>query len=136
MVNTISSKNLDGCQKYTYVDKISVSEYASFIRFLIKTIKKEMPIEILNNLNDTIIKGMIKDFSIEYNVDGEGENDNFTINLIADGEEKNISMINIGKEKVGKDSKNSPKTFYRFYLYPESNEEGYRVTFNRRVTKK
>ncbi|MBM7615672.1 hypothetical protein [Alkaliphilus hydrothermalis] len=136
MRNTISSKNLEACLQYTYVDKITASEYASFIRFLIKTMKKEMPIEILNNLNDTIIKGMIKDFSIEYKENAEGEEDHFTINLVEEGEEKKVMMLNIGKEKVGKDNKNSAKTFYRFYLYPESNEEGYRVTFNRRVTKK
>lgn len=138
MIITISSNNLDGCSKYTYLDKIAASEYASFIRFLVKTIRKEMPMEILNNLNDTIIKGHVKDFTIEYEENHEGEADNLIINLITldDQETKTINMLDIGTEKVAKDTKNSPKTFYRFYLYPDSNEDGYRCTFNRRITKK
>ncbi len=138
MKNTISSENLDRCLEYTYDDKISASEYASFIRFLVMTMKKELPIEILNNDNDTIIKGQITSFSIDYNMDEEGENDDLTLNLAttSDKESETIRFINTGRMKVSKDSKNGSRTFYRFYIYAENNEEGYRCTFNRRVTKK
>jgi len=138
MINTISSENLDRCMEYTYVDKISISEYASFLRFLVMTMKKELPVEILNNDNDTIIKGQVINFSIDYQVDREGENDDLTLNIITvdDEDQQTLKFVNTGKSKVSKDTKNGPRTFYRFYLYAESNEEGYRCTFNRRVTKK
>ena len=138
MKNTISSENLDRCVEYTYADKISASEYASFIRFLVMTMKKELPVEILNNGNDTIIKGQITSFSIDYNMDREGENDDLTLNLAtaSDKESEVVQFINTGRMKVSKDSKNGTRTFYRFYIYAENNEEGHRCTFNRRVTKK
>lgn len=138
MMNTISSKNLGRCMKYTYVDKITTSEYASFLRFLVMTIRKELPIEIVNNDNDTTIKGQVMSFSINYEADKEGECDDLTLNLVSidDEEPQTFKFTNLGKTKVGKDNKSGSKTFYRFYVYPESNEEGYRCTFNRRVTKK
>jgi len=137
-MNTISSENLDRCSEYTYVDKISTSEYASFLRFLIMTMKKELPMEILNNDNETIIKGQVTNFSIDYQEDREGENDDLILNLITvgDEEQQTLKFVNTGSKKVSKDAKNGSNTFYRFYIYAESNEEGYRCTFNRRVTKK
>jgi len=137
-MNTISSENLDRCVEYSNDNKISTSEYASFLRFLVMTMKKELPIEILNNENDTIIKGNVINFSIDYQVDKEGENDDLTLNLVALGDEdqQTLKIVNTGSKKVSKDAKNGSNTFYRFYIYAESNEEGYRCTFNRRVTKK
>ncbi|WP_026477405.1 hypothetical protein [Alkaliphilus transvaalensis] len=138
-MKTISSQDLNECLKYTYSNSIASSEYASFIRYLIMTMKKEMAIEVLNNEDDTVIKGQIFNFNIEYREGAEGEHDNINFSLKnnnLDEEQFTYSLMNIGKEQVSKDSKSSPKTFYRFYLYPESNEEGYRITFNRRVTKK
>jgi len=138
MINTISSENLDRCLEYTNVDKISISEYASFIRFLVMTMKKELPVEILNNDNDTIIKGQVSGFSIDYADNKEGETDNLTLNIITadDEEQQTLKLVNTGKNNVSKDAKSGPRTFYRFFIYAENNEEGYRCTFNRRVTKK
>jgi len=137
-MNTISSEDLDRCLEYSYDDKISISEYASFIRFLVMTMKKELPIELLNNENDTMVKGHVMNFSIDYKADKEGENDDVILNIITgdDKEQQTLKLINTGKNNVSKDSKSGPRTFYRFYIYAENNEEGYRCTFNRRVTKK
>lgn len=138
MINTITSENLDECLEYTYVDKITGSEYASFLRFLIMTIRKELPIEILNNDDDSIIKARIMNFTVDYKIDGEGESDNLTLNYVDVDDEKQetLEFINTGKNKASKDSESGSSRFYRFYIYAENNEEGYRVTFNRRVTKK
>lgn len=136
-MNIISSKDQEKCMKYTHLDKISVSEYASFLRFMAMTIKKELPVEILNNANDEIVKGQVMDFIIDYYEGREGENDNLTINLLKNSDELvNLRLLNIEQTAVSKDLTSGPRTFYRFYIYPESNEDGYRVTFNRRITKK
>lgn len=136
-MNLISSKDIDKCLKYSYLDAISVSEYASFLRFLIKTVKKELPVEILNKANNVIVKGKVADFTIEYYDGREGKNDNLIINILKNDEElETFSLSDIERESVSKDSDSGPRTFYRFFIYPESNEDGYRFTFNRRITKK
>ncbi len=137
-MNRITTQNLQKCMEYSYNDKISASEYASLIRFLVMTINKQLPIELLDNTNDKILKVQIINFEIDYKEAQEGEADNLTINYKIEGEEnqQTLSLINTGKDKVSKDSKSGSSTFYRYYVYAESNEEGYRVTFNRRVTKK
>lgn len=136
-MNRVTSKNVEECLKYTYTDKITASEYASFIRFLIMTMKKDLPIEIFNNEDDTIIRGKVNHFTIDYPTGEEGNSDNLTIKMGPSHEEElELQLLSVGKERVSKDSKSGTKTFYRFYIYPASNEEGYRITFNRRVTKK
>lgn len=137
-MNTISSQNLEQCIEYSYGNKIAASEYASFLRFLVMTMKKDLPVELFDQSNDQVVKGQIKDFSVQYQSGREGEVDALSLNYITVGEEKlqTLILINTGSEKVSKDASSGPRTFYRFYVYAENNEEGYRFTFNRRVTKK
>lgn len=136
-MNTISSQNLDKCMEYSYIDKIAGSEYGSFLRFLVMTMKKELPVELRDNVDDKIFKAQIVDFSINYEEDREGDADNLILSFIIVGEEnqQTLSFLNTGKSKASKDSNNGPRTFYRYFLYAENNQ-GYRFTFNRRVTKK
>lgn len=138
MINTITSENQDQSLEYTYLEKITRSEYASFLRFLLMTIRKDLPIEILNNDDDSIIKARLINFTVDYKIDGEGEADNLSLNFVNLDSEKQetLKLINTGKNKASKDSESGSSRFYRFYIYAENNEEGYRVTFNRRVTKK
>jgi hypothetical protein len=122
---------------YSYIDKISGSEYASFLRFLVMTMKKDLAVELRDNANDKIFKCKIVDFSIHYETDREGESDRLDLNIMVEGEEGHqaLNFLNTGKDKVSKDTNNGPRTFYRYYVYGD-NHKGYRFTFNRRVTKK
>ncbi len=136
-MNTISSLNFDKCMEYSYVDKISGSEYASVLRFLVMTMKKDLAVELRDNATDKILKVKILDFSIHYETGKEGESDHLELNFMVEGEEEPrvLDFLNTGKEKVSKDTNNGPRTFYRYYVY-DDNHKGYRFTFNRRVTKK
>ena len=136
-MKTVSSKNLDDCIKYTYLDNLSKTEYGSFLRYLVMTMKKDMPIEFMNLKDKSVVKAQIKEFTIDYNEGIEGEKDilNFFYIPVDAKEKQKLEFVSTGKSRIIKDAKSSSKNFYRFFLYGDD-EKGYRITMNRRITKK
>lgn len=135
-INTISSEELDKCLEYSDITKISITDYGTFIRALVYTMRKELPVEVLDNSNNSILKINIQGFTLNYVVGEEGVSDSLTLNYVLVGEEKQQSMSFkiIGKNNVIKDIKSSTRTFYRYYINPDKST-GYRFTFNRRISK-
>lgn len=135
-INTISSEELDKCLEYCDITKISTTDYGTFIRALVYTIKKELPVEVLENNDNSISKINLKEFTLNYVLGEEGIADSLTIDYCIVGEEKQQSMSFkvIGKNNVIKDIKSGTRTFYRYYINPEKST-GYRFTFNRRISK-
>ncbi len=135
-MNTISSQDLDQCIKYSDIEKISGLGYASFLRCLVSTMEKGMPVELLDSATDEIFKAHILQFSIDYKENEEGEQDNLNLELkLVESEiQKTLSFMNIGKFKVKEDKKSGPRSFYRYYVRGENNKN-YRFTFNRRISK-
>ena len=136
-MNTISSNNPDKCIAYSTMGKLIDTAYGSFINSLVKTAEKNMPVEILNNKDESIVKAQLVDFSINYMPGSEAGADDLTINYIVVGEEaqQTLTFSNLEKASVKDFMKNGPKTFYRFFI-DDDNDQSYRFTFNRRINKK
>ncbi len=136
IMNTVSSENLEQCLEYSNNNKLYGLGYSSFLRCLVRTIQKELPVEVLDNDNNEIFKGSIINFSIDYEVHKEGKNDSLTIGFkdIESDKEKTIDFLKPGEFKVREDEKSGPRSFYRYYVYG-ANNKGYRFTFNRRISK-
>jgi len=135
-MNNITIETLESCLNYTDTSKISGMDYGTFIRALVYTIQKGLPIEIMDNLTGIITKAELKSFSLSYKEGEEGVSDNISIKYTKiDGDVLNtLELKEIGPRKVTKDKKSGSRTFYRYYLKLSKNED-YRITFNRRISK-
>lgn len=135
-INTVSSEALDKCLEYVDNPKLATTDYGTFIRALVYTMRKELPVEVLENASNNIIKVTISDFSINYVLGEEGTADSITMNYTLVGEEdkQTMNIKTIGKNNVIKDIKSGTRTFYRYYINADKST-GYRITFNRRISK-
>ena len=135
-MNTLTSSNPDKCLAYSSMVKLAGSGYGLFIKSLVMTTKKNMAVEILNNSDDSIIKAEIVDYSINYIPGSEGGADDLTINYIIVGEDakQTLNFTDLSRAHVKDFIKNSPKTFFRYFIEDENNQS-YRFTFNRRINK-
>lgn len=131
----ISSEELEKCLKYADITKITATDYGTFIRAIVYTIQKNLPIEIIDNSNN-IIKAQIKSFSLTYNEGDEGRNDVLDIAYYKSNEEilHMLEFDKIGTGNVVKDRKSGTRTFYRYYINMDS-KYSFRFTFNRRISK-
>ncbi|SCY75428.1 hypothetical protein [Alkaliphilus peptidifermentans] len=132
----ITSEELDNLLAYCDSTKISTTDYGTFLRALVYTMNKELPIEIIDNATNTIIKAHLKFFSIKCMEGIKGGFDGLKLQYILTGEDdlKTLLFDKIGKNNVMKDRKSGTRTFYRYYIN-ENESSGYRFTFNRRISK-
>lgn len=135
-MNTITSELLDKCLEYCDITGLSSKNYGNFIKALVHTMKSELPVEIVDKETNSIMKVQLKFFSITYKEGREGVLDTLNIQYIEVGQEelKTLKFEKIGKIDIIQDKKNSSRTFYRYYINPSQNN-GYRFTFNRRISK-
>ena len=135
-INTIKSSDIDECIAYSDLSKISGTDYGTLIRALVYTMKKVLPVEILENGSNEIYKIEIKEFSVNYVVGDEGASDSLTLSYNKLGEEllHTMQFKTIGRNNVVKDIKSGSRTFYRYYI-DGNKSTGYRFTFNRRISK-
>lgn len=135
-MNTITSESLDGCLEYCDIKQLDSTNYGTFIRALVYTMKTELPVEIIDTERNIMVKAQPKFFSITYTEGQEGISDRLNIQYIVVGEKevKTLEFEKIGRLDVIHDKKNSARTFYRYYIKPNKNS-GYRFTFNRRISK-
>lgn len=135
-MNMITKEELDKCLEYCDITKISTTDYGTFIRALVYTVEKDLPVEIIDNTTKNTIKAKLEFFSIEYKDGQEGSWDSININYTEVGGEalKYLRFDRIGKGNVVKDKKSGTRTFYRYYIN-SGKDTGYRFTFNRRISK-
>ena len=135
-MNTITSESLDKCLEYCDIKPLASTNYGTFITALVYTMRKELPVEIIDNETSSMIKAQLKFFSITYTEGQEGSFDRLNIQYIVVGEEelKTLDFEKIGKVDVIQDKTSGPRTFYRYYINQHKNS-GYRFTFNRRISK-
>lgn len=134
-MKTLTSESLDTCLQYADYPKLTATDYGTYIRALVYTIQKELPVEIINNSQD-IIKAKINYFTISFNEGEEGIKDSLAINYEVE-DNKNLYTLrfdSIGIRNISKDKKSGSRSFYRYYIN-NSNEDNYRFTFNRRISK-
>jgi|GEM_PF-3052824 len=135
-INTIKSSDLDECIAYSDVSKISGTDYGTLVRALVYTMKKALPVEVLENGSNELYKIEIKEFSLNYIVGDEGSADSLTLSYSKQGEDlqQTMQFKTIGRNNVVKDIKSGTRTFYRYYI-DGNKSTGYRFTFNRRISK-
>ncbi|QUH25893.1 hypothetical protein [Serpentinicella alkaliphila] len=131
----MSSEELEKCLKYADITNITATDYGTFIRAMVYTIQKNLPIEIVDNSNN-IIKAQIKSFSLTYIEGDEGRNDILDVEYYKSDEEilHTLEFDKIGTGNVVKDRKSGTRTFYRYYINMD-NKQSFRFTFNRRISK-
>ncbi|MDF2545948.1 MAG: hypothetical protein K0R93_846 [Anaerosolibacter sp.] len=135
-MNTITSESLNQCLEYCESTQLAATNYGSFIRALVYTMKAELPVEIMDNESKTIIKVQLKFFSIACPEGQEGSADSLQIEYAVIGDEalKTLNFEKLRRLDIVQDIKSSPRTFYRYYIN-QSKKTRYRFTFNRRITK-
>ncbi len=133
-MNKISSNNLEQCLEYSDNDKLFGLGYGALLKCLVKTIQKELPVEVLDNDNGEISKAYISNFTIDYETSQEGKQDQLVIEFreVNSDNERTIEFLEPEKFRVKGDAKSGPRSFYRYYVYG-GNNKGYRFTFNRRI---
>ena len=136
LFRSITSASPDKCLEYCETKKLSSTNYGTFIRALVYTMKSEYPVEIINNENKSMIKAQLTFFSIEYTEGKEGNFDRLHIEYRTVGEDelRTLEFERIGKPDVLQDRKSGARTFYRYDINPDKTA-GYRFTFNRRISK-
>ncbi|AKL96181.1 hypothetical protein CACET_c27360 [Clostridium aceticum] len=135
-MNMITSESLDRCLEYCDIKQLASTNYGTFIRALVYTMKTELPVEVIDNENNIMVKAQPKFFSIAYREGQEGISDSLNIQYVVVGEDelKTLKFEKIGRLDVIQDKKNSTRTFYRYYIKQNKNAS-YRFTFNRRISK-
>jgi hypothetical protein len=135
-MNTITSESLNQCLEYCESTQLSATNYGSFIKALVYTMKADLPVEIMDNKTKTIIKAQLKFFSITCPEGQEEISDSLEVEYTVMGDEtlKTLSFEKLRRLDVVQDIKSSARTFYRYYIN-QSKKTGYRFTFNRRIAK-